>query len=106
VAQVAIQQGRHAASNVERRLKGQPTVPFHYRDLGNLAVLGRDAAVVDLGRIRMAGFPAWLFWCFVHIMNLVGFRNRLIVFVEWAWAYFSDQRGARLITGTVTDGKR
>ncbi len=72
VAQVAIQQGRHAALNVERRLNGQPTLPFRYRDLGNLAVLGRDAAVADLGRIRMSGFPAWLFWCFVHIMNLVG----------------------------------
>ena len=106
VAQVAIQQGRHAALNVERRLRGQPTLPFRYRDLGNLAVIGRNAAVADLGRVRLSGFPAWLFWCFVHILKLVGFRNRLIVFVEWAWAYFSDQRGARLITGNITGGKR
>jgi NADH dehydrogenase len=105
VAQVAIQQGRHAARNIRRALAGQVPLAFHYRDLGNLAVLGRDAAVADLGPIRMSGFPAWLFWCFVHIMNLVGFRNRFIVFIEWAWAYFSYQRGARLIAGAVDQRK-
>jgi NADH dehydrogenase len=102
VAQVAIQQGRHAAENIERRLRGEPPLPFRYRDLGNLAVLGRGAAVADLGRVRLWGFPAWLFWCFVHIMKLVGFRNRAIVLLEWAWAYVTWQRGARLITGSVT----
>lgn len=106
IAQVAIQQGRHAAGNILRSLSGQARLPFRYRDLGNLAVLGRAAAVADLRRIRMSGFLAWLFWCFVHIMNLVGFRNRAIVFFEWAWAYFSYQRGARLITGEVGRGKR
>ncbi|MGE5277396.1 MAG: NAD(P)/FAD-dependent oxidoreductase [Acidobacteriota bacterium] len=104
VAQVAIQQGRHAARNVARSLSGKTALPFRYRDLGNLAVLGRAAAVADLGRVRMSGFLAWLFWCFVHIMNLVGFRSRVVVFFEWAWAYFSDQRAARLITGQV-DGR-
>jgi NADH dehydrogenase len=101
VAPVAIQQGRHAAQNVERALRGAPRVPFRYRDPGNLAVLGRAAAIADLGRIRLTGFPAWLFWCFVHILYLIGFRNRFIVMFEWAWAYFSYQRGARLITGAI-----
>jgi NADH:quinone reductase (non-electrogenic) len=103
VAQVAIQQGRHAAGNVARSLAGGKRLAFRYRDPGNLAVLGRAAAVADLGRIRLWGFPAWLFWCFVHILYLIGFRNRFIVFFEWAWAYFSYQRGARLITGPIEE---
>ncbi len=103
VAPVAIQQGRHAARNVERAVRGAPSLPFRYRDPGNLAVLGRDAAIAELGRIRLTGFPAWLFWCFVHILNLIGFRNRFIVMFEWAWAYFSYQRGARLITGPIEE---
>ncbi|HEY6930277.1 MAG TPA: NAD(P)/FAD-dependent oxidoreductase [Thermoanaerobaculia bacterium] len=100
VAQVAIQQGRYAATAIVRRVTGQPSAgPFHYRDLGTLAVLGRGAAIADLGRVRFSGFPAWLFWCFVHILKLIGFRNRFIVMFEWAWAYFRSERGARLITG-------
>ena len=106
VAQSAIQAGRHAGRSIARRIAGEAPLPFRYRNLGNLAVLGRDAAVADLGRIRLSGFPAWLFWCFVHIMNLVGFRNRLIVFLEWAWAYVTWQRGARLITGSPTNGEK
>jgi len=106
VAQVAIQQGRHAARNILRDSAGEPRVPFRYRDPGNLAVLGRASAVADLGRIRLSGFVAWLFWSFVHILYLIGFRNRLIVFVEWAWAYASDQRGARLITGMLEHERR
>ncbi len=106
VAQVAIQQGRHAAENIKRRLQGEPALAFRYRDLGNLAVLGRGAAVADLGRVRLSGFPAWVFWCFVHIMKLVGFRNRVIVFLEWAWAFVTWQRGARLITGSVTGAEK
>jgi NADH dehydrogenase len=101
VAQVAIQQGRHAAKNILRKIAGQTTLPFHYRDPGNLAVLGRAAAIADLGRVRLAGFPAWLFWCFVHILYLIGFRNRFIVLFEWAWAFFRNERGARLITGDL-----
>ncbi len=101
VAQVAIQQGRAAAANVLRRISGEPTLPFRYRDRGSLAVIGRSEAVADLGRLHLSGFPAWLFWCFVHILYLIGFRNRFVVLFEWAWAYFSFQRGARLITGAV-----
>ncbi len=101
VAQVAIQQGRHAARNIGFAGRGEPLRAFHYRDPGNLAVLGRAAAIADLGRIRLSGFPAWLFWCFVHILYLIGFRNRFIVLFEWAWAYLTWQRGARLITGEI-----
>ena len=99
VAQVAIQQGRHAARNIEAALRGEKLRAFRYRDPGNLAVLGRAAAIADLPRIRLSGFPAWLAWCFVHILYLIGFRNRFIVLFEWAWAYLTWQRGARLITG-------
>jgi NADH:quinone reductase (non-electrogenic) len=100
VAQVAIQEGRYAAKEIIRRASGQPSAgAFQYRDLGNLAVLGRGAAIADLGRVRLSGLPAWLIWCFVHIFNLIGFRNRFIVMFEWAWAYFRNERGARLITG-------
>ncbi len=99
VAQVAIQQGRHAARNIEAARRGEPLRAFRYRDPGNLAVLGRDAAIADMGRIRLSGYPAWLVWCFVHILYLIGFRNRFIVLFEWAWAYLTWQRGARLITG-------
>jgi NADH dehydrogenase len=101
VAQVAIQQGRHAAANIARAVGGQPSRPFHYRDPGNLAVLGRASAIADLGRVRLWGYPAWLFWCFVHILYLIGFRNRFVVLFEWGWAYLTWQRGARLITGDV-----
>ena len=101
VAQVAIQQGRHAARNIEFARRGEPLQAFRYRDPGNLAVLGRAAAIADLGRVRLSGFPAWLFWCFVHILYLIGFRNRFIVLFEWAWAYLTWQRGARLITGEI-----
>ncbi len=104
VAPVAIQQGRHAARNIEAALRGEKLRPFHYRDPGNLAVLGRAAAIADLPGIRLSGFPAWLVWCFVHILYLIGFRNRFIVLFEWAWAYLTWQRGARLITGE--DGSR
>jgi NADH dehydrogenase len=106
VAQVAIQQGRRAAENVLAEIHGGRPEAFHYRDPGNLAVLGRGAAIADLGRIRLSGFLAWLFWCFVHILYLIGFRNRFIVMFEWAWAYATWQRGARLITGDIDDGSR
>jgi NADH dehydrogenase len=99
VAQVAIQQGRHAARNIQAALRGGKPRAFRYRDPGNLAVLGRAAAIADLPGIRLSGFPAWLVWCFVHILYLIGFRNRFIVMFEWAWAYLTWQHGARLITG-------
>jgi NADH:ubiquinone reductase (H+-translocating) len=99
VAQVAIQMGRHAARNVLRAIGQQPLRPFVYRDLGTMATIGRASAVADFGRIRLTGWLAWQAWLFVHIMNLIGFRNRLVVLVQWAWAYFSYQRAIRLITG-------
>jgi NADH dehydrogenase len=101
VAQVAIQQGRHVARNVKADLAGRERHPFHYRDKGDLAVIGRGKAVARIGRLRLSGFPAWLVWCFVHILFLIGFRNRLVVLFEWAWAFLTDQRGARLITGPI-----
>jgi NADH dehydrogenase len=101
VAQVAIQQGRHVARNVKADLAGRERRPFHYRDKGDLAVIGRAQAVARIGRLRLSGFPAWLVWCFVHILFLIGFRNRLLVLFEWAWAFLTDQRGARLITGPI-----
>jgi NADH dehydrogenase len=99
VAQVAIQMGRHAARNIARDLAGQSHTPFVYRNLGNMATIGRAAAVADFGWLRLRGWLGWLAWLFVHILNLIGFRNRMIVMVQWAWAYFSYQRAIRLITG-------
>lgn len=101
VAPVAIQQGRHAARNILRAVKGEPAEPFHYVDKGSLATIGRASAVADLGRLKFSGFFAWLAWLMVHIFFLIGFRNRFIVLFEWAWAYFTNQRGARLITGDI-----
>jgi len=98
LAPVAIQQGRRAADNVLRRLSGQPTLAFRYRDRGTMATIGRAAAVAVIGGVQLSGLIAWLAWLFVHILFLIGFRNRLLVLFEWAWAYVSWQRGARLIT--------
>ena len=99
LAPVAIQQGRHAADNVLRHLAGRPTRAFRYRDRGSMATIGRAAAVAVVGRVQLSGLVAWLAWLFVHIMFLIGFRNRFLVVFEWAWAYLTWQRGARLITG-------
>jgi NADH dehydrogenase len=82
-------------------LAGRPREPFRYRDRGSLAVIGRARAVADFGRLRLSGFLAWLTWCFVHILLLIGFRNRALVLFEWAWAYATDKRAARLITGSI-----
>jgi NADH dehydrogenase len=99
LAPVAIQQGRAAAENVLQRLAGQPTRPFHYRDKGSMATIGRAAAVAVIGRVQLSGLSAWVAWLLVHIISLIGFRNRVLVLLQWAWAYVSWQRGARLITG-------
>ncbi len=99
VAPVAIQQGRAAAANAWRRLAGEATRPFRYRDRGSMATVGRAAAVAVIGPLRLSGLPAWLAWLGVHITFLIGFRNRFLVLFEWAWAYSTWQRGARLITG-------
>jgi NADH dehydrogenase len=98
VAQVAIQHGRAVAANIARDLKGEPRQAFHYKDLGSLATIGRNAAVADIFGIHLSGIIAWLVWLFVHILWLIGFRNRVLVMVNWAWAYFASQRGPRLIT--------
>jgi NADH:ubiquinone reductase (H+-translocating) len=99
VAQVAIQMGRHAVRNVLRAIERQPLQAFRYKDLGNMATIGRASAVADFGTFRLQGYLAWLAWLFVHLMKLIGFRNRLVVMVQWAWAYVSYQRAIRLITG-------
>lgn len=98
---VAMQQGRSAAANICRDLAGRPRRPFHYFDKGSMAVIGRSAAVAEIAGLRLCGRIAWLAWCFVHIFYLIGFRNRSVVMLEWAWAYFNYQRGARLITGDI-----
>jgi len=99
VAQVAIQQGRYVARTIVDRLAGRASAPFRYRDLGSMATIGRGAAVVQIGRLHLAGYPAWLIWLFVHVLNLVEFDNRLAVLLQWAWNYVTWNRGARLITG-------
>jgi NADH dehydrogenase len=99
VAQVAMQQGAWAAANIRRAIAGQPMEPFRYRDLGNMATIGRNAAIADIRGVRLTGFVAWLAWALVHIMNLIGFRNRVLVGLQWLWGYLTFQRGARLITG-------
>ena len=101
VAQVAKQQGAHAARNVIRAIRGEALEPFRYRDYGNMATIGRGSAVADIGPIKASGFVAWLIWLFIHIFWLIGFRNRIAVFSEWAWSYITFQRRVRLITGTT-----
>jgi NADH dehydrogenase len=91
--------GRYAARAIEADIAGKPRQPFRYRDKGQLAVIGRARAVAEVGRIRAGGFVAWFLWVFVHIFFLIGFRNRILVLIEWAWSYVTFQRGARLITG-------
>lgn len=98
VAPVAMQQGKYAARAIVARLKGETTPPFHYFDKGNLATIGRNKAVADFGKVHLAGFFAWFVWVFVHLMYLVQFEDRLLVFVEWVYNYFTRNRGARLIT--------
>ncbi len=97
VAQVAIQGGRIAAKNALRTFAGRELVPFRYKNLGEMATIGRSRAVAVIGKMRMTGMLAWLAWLFVHLMALVGFRNRVVVLLEWAWAYVSYQRSARVI---------
>jgi NADH dehydrogenase len=99
VAPVAMQEGEATAHNIGAELQGKPRKNFHYFNKGNLATIGRAAAVAEFGKIHISGFVAWLAWLFVHIFFLIGFRNRIIVMVQWAWSYFTYERGARLITG-------
>jgi NADH dehydrogenase len=98
VAPVAMQQGRYVARLIAKRLRGEPAEPFHYWNKGNLATIGRRSAVADFGAIRFSGPFAWLAWLFVHLMYLVGFENRVLVFIKWMYNYITRNRGARLIT--------
>ena len=97
VAQVAIQQGRHMAKNISAIVKGKETVPFHYADKGSLATIGRNRAVADLGKIKTQGFIAWIIWSVVHLFSLIGFKNRILVFINWVDKYFSYNASTRLI---------
>jgi NADH:ubiquinone reductase (H+-translocating) len=99
VAPVAMQEGTATAKNIQRDLQHESRKKFHYVDKGSLATIGRAAAVADFGKFHVSGFIAWLSWLFIHIFFLIGFRNRLIVLIQWAWSYFTYERGARLITG-------
>jgi NADH dehydrogenase len=104
VAPAAVQQGAAAARNILRTLDGRAREAFRYRNKGDLATIGRHKAVADFGRFRVTGRTAWWLWLFVHIMYLVGFRNRVSVLVQWAYAYFTYQRGVRLIAEAVPPG--
>jgi NADH dehydrogenase len=103
VAPAAMQGGRYAAGRIQDAIHGRSTKPFRYVDKGSLATIGRAKAVADLGRIKLSGFIAWAAWLLIHIFFLIGFRNRFFVLGEWAWIYFTYERGARLITGPVHD---
>lgn len=105
VAQVAIQEGKYAARTIESRLNGRRRRPFVYKDLGNMATIGRAAAVADLGRVHLHGLLGWLGWLFIHVINLIEFENRMLVLVQWAWSYFTRNRAARLITGETATRK-
>ncbi len=100
-APVAMQAASVAAANIRRSMKGEARRPFRYRDRGSMATIGRAAAVAQIGRLKLHGLAAWAVWLFIHIIALIGFRNRLAVMMEWAWSYLTWQRGARLITGEV-----
>jgi NADH dehydrogenase len=106
MAPVAIQMGRHVAADLRRRLRGEPARRFRYRNKGMMATVGRNAAVAERGRVRLSGFVGWVAWVLVHIVFLIGFRNRLLVLFEWAWAYVTFNRGVRLITGDTALASR
>ena len=98
VAQVAIQQGKCAGKNIQRQIEHKPTNAFHYFDKGNMATIGRNKAIAQIGPVHLSGFLAWMIWAFIHIVSLIGFRSRLTVFATWVWSYFTRGRSSRLIT--------
>jgi NADH:ubiquinone reductase (H+-translocating) len=102
LAPVAMQEGKAAAHNIGREVLGKPRQNFHYFDKGSLATIGRAAGIAEFGKIHISGFLAWLAWLFIHIFFLIGFRNRLLVMIQWAWSYLTYERGARLITGDMS----
>jgi NADH dehydrogenase len=97
VAPVAVQQGVAAARNITRQISGQGPQAFHYQDRGTMATIGRNAAVARLGERNFTGFLAWMIWLIVHLFNLIGFRNRLLVMINWSWDYFFFERAVRFI---------
>jgi NADH:ubiquinone reductase (H+-translocating) len=103
VAPAAKQMGARVAGNIVARIEGRPGTPFRYRDHGALATIGRHSAVAQLTKVRLSGIPAWWFWLVLHIYFLIGFRSRLIVLINWAWAYFTYARGARIILGNESE---
>jgi NADH dehydrogenase len=103
VAPVAMQQGRYAARVVRARLEGRTTGPFRYRDKGNLATIGRAAAVADIKGLQLSGFLAWAAWLLVHLFYLIGFQNRLLVLIRWSISFVTHGRGARLVTAPVVE---
>ncbi len=105
VAPVATQEGKYVADLILKRLEGKTSPAFEYNDAGSLSVIGRHSAVADFGKIKMSGFFAWLIWVFVHIYYLIEFDNKLVVFIQWTWSYFTRKRGARLITGDESLGQ-
>jgi len=103
VAAVAISQGKFVAKLIKARLAGKQPPTYRYRDLGSLATIGRSAAVADIGNLHFSGFLAWLMWLFIHLMKIVSFRNRVLVFFQWGWSYFTYDRSAWLITGNAPE---
>jgi len=106
VAPVAIQQGEHLAKNIIHSIQKQELVPFRYRDKGSMATISKNKAVVELHRFKFQGVFAWFVWTFVHLMSIVGFRNRVIVLIDWVWNYFSYDRALRIITGSDDQKKQ
>ena len=104
VCPVAMQMGRHAARNILAAAEGRPMLPFRYHDKGQMATIGRNRAIADLKVVRFGGFLAWLSWLFIHLIFLIGFRNQVFVFLQWAWAYLTYSKGARLIYGVFKAG--
>ncbi len=105
VAPVATQEGKYVADLITKRLQGESLPAFEYFDAGSLSVIGRHSAVADIGGVKLSGFFAWLIWVFVHIYYLIEFDNKLVVFIQWTWSYFTRKRGARLITGDESLGQ-
>jgi len=105
VAPAAIQMGKFAARQIKRAVAGKPTGEFNYLDKGSLATIGRSKAVADLGKLlHFSGYFAWLAWLFIHLLFLIGFRNRIMVMLDWAWSYITYKHSARLITGGAEKG--
>jgi NADH dehydrogenase len=102
IAPAAKQMGRHAARNILLKLLDRQTTPFRYRDYGQLATIGRNAAVVYFGRVKLSGYLAWVVWLIAHIYFLINFRNRVVVMLDWAWAYWTFNRYARIVTKMIT----